>query len=209
MESKGSVTSWIRDLTAGEREAAQKLWERYFERLARLSRVRLRDAPRRFADEEDVALDAFDSFCRGVELGRFPLLSDRGNLWPLLVLITRCKACDLVDHERRVRRGGGQVLGEGAMADGLDSTDEVRGLEQIISREPSPQFAALLAEQWQRLQRQLADDQLREIAHLKLEGYSEKEIAAKVGCAVRTVRRRVQLIRTLWEEEAGAIRDSA
>jgi DNA-directed RNA polymerase specialized sigma24 family protein len=200
MPSAGSVTGWIVGLKAGEREVVQKLWERYFARLVRLARTRLRDAPRRFADEEDVALSAFDSFCRGAEGGRFPLLSDRENLWPLLVLITRRKACDLLDHERRARRGGGKVLGEADLAAGD------RGIEQVIGRDPTPEFAAQVAEQWQRLQRQLADEQLRTIALLKLENYSEKEIAAKVGCAVRTVRRRVQLIRALWEEEAGPLR---
>jgi hypothetical protein len=49
-----------------------------------------------FADEEDVALSAFDSLCRGVEAGRFPQLFDRSDLWLVLVLVTTYKVADLV-----------------------------------------------------------------------------------------------------------------
>ena len=68
--------------------------------------------PRVAADEEDVALSAFDSFCRGAQRGRFPQLDDRDNLWRLLVVITSRKAVDLAQHEgppevrRRRARGG-------------------------------------------------------------------------------------------------------
>jgi DNA-directed RNA polymerase specialized sigma24 family protein len=39
---------------------------------------------------------------------------------------------------------------------------------------------------------------LRRIALLKLEGYSNKEIAQQLGCALRTVENRLMLIRSLW-----------
>lgn len=80
MSSDGSVTRWIDALQAGDRAAAQRLWERYFPRLVGLARARLQGAPRRAADEEDVALSAFDSFCRCAERGRFPDLVDRESL---------------------------------------------------------------------------------------------------------------------------------
>src|SRR5438094_451722 len=87
MLSNGSVTGWLGQMRQGEPDAVQRLWERYFVRLVGLARQRLRDAPRRAADEEDVALSAFDSFCRGAEAGRFPLLEDRDSLWRLLVVL--------------------------------------------------------------------------------------------------------------------------
>ena len=101
---EGSVTRWLHELVAGDQAAAQELWNRYFQRLVGLARSKLRGAPRRAADEEDVALSAFDSFCRGAEQGRFPRLDDRDNLWRLLVVITERKACDLVQHEGRILR---------------------------------------------------------------------------------------------------------
>ena len=69
MHPDASVTQWINRLKAGDPDAAQKLWERYFRRLVGLARKKLRSAPRRAADEEDVALSAFDSFCRNAEAG--------------------------------------------------------------------------------------------------------------------------------------------
>jgi DNA-directed RNA polymerase specialized sigma24 family protein len=198
MSSPRSVTHWIGQLKAGDHAAAQPLWQRYFRRLVGLARKRLQGAARRAADEEDVALSAFDSFCRGAERGRFPQLSDRGDLWPLLVLITARKALDLVAHERRQKRGGGAVRGESAL---LGRPEAEPGLEQILGREPSPEFAAQVADECRRLLGRLGDAELRAIALCRMEGDTEDEIAAKLGCAPRTIRRRLRLIRSIWTEE--------
>src|SRR5260370_3647008 len=101
MSSAGSVTNWLGLLKAGDSAAAQPLWERYFRRLVGLARTKLRGTPRQAADEEDVALCAFDSFCRAAEQGRFPKLHDRHDLWRLLVSITARKALDHQPHGSR------------------------------------------------------------------------------------------------------------
>src|SRR5262245_28813364 len=87
MPSPGSVTIWLSQLKAGDTAAAQHLWQGYYRRLVGLARQRLQGRPRAVADEEDVALSAFDSFCQGVERGRFPQLDDRDDLWQLLVVL--------------------------------------------------------------------------------------------------------------------------
>jgi DNA-directed RNA polymerase specialized sigma24 family protein len=201
MPSEGSVTTWIGRLQAGDHAAAQPLWERYFLRLVGLARKKLGDAPRRAADEEDVALSAFDSFCRGAGGGRYPQLSDRDDLWRLLVMLTAHKALDLVRHEHSQKRGGGAVLDEGAFAAPADSAGAARGLEQIVGAEPTPEFAAQVAEEYRLRLEQLGDDELRTIAVAKMEGHSNEAIAARLGCAVSTVERRLALIRRTWEEE--------
>jgi DNA-directed RNA polymerase specialized sigma24 family protein len=190
------VTALIEHLRAGNHEAAQPLWERYYPRLVGLARERLRGTPRRAADEEDVALSAFDSFCRGVEQGRFPDLKDRDGLWALLVLITVRKAADLVQYNRRVRRGGGQVRGDSALArpDGDTGSD---GLAQIEDADPTPDLAAQLAEELQGLLDRLGSDELRGIAAWKLEGYTNAEVAGRLGCATVSVERRLRLIRKI------------
>src|SRR5947209_4556116 len=99
MSSEPSVSVWISQLKAGNHAAAQPLWDRYFRAMVRLARDRLQAFPRRAVDEEDVALSAFDSFCRGAENDRFPQLCDRDNLWPLLVVITARKVIDARQHE--------------------------------------------------------------------------------------------------------------
>jgi DNA-directed RNA polymerase specialized sigma24 family protein len=201
MLSDGSVTMWIGDLKAGDHAAAQALWERYFHKMVRLARARFRDAPRRAADEEDAALSAFDSFCRGAAAGHFPQLCDRDNLWPLLVVITARKVIKARDHETRHKRGGGKVRGGSACLDASDGSDRDGGINLAIGPEPTPAFLAEVAEQTQRSLDTLGSEELRAVALWKMEGYTNAEIAAKLGCAERTVRRRLKLIRRLLERE--------
>ena len=200
MDAQGSVSRWLDPLRAGDSAAVQHLWERYFHRLVGLARARLQGFPRRAADEEDVALSAFDSFCRAAEQGRFPQLHDRDDLWQLLLVLTDRKACDLAHHERRDRRGGGRVVDATALARGSESTEEAPRHE-VRSPEPSPEFAALAAEEFRRLLDMLGDDDLRRVAVRRMEGYSVAEVAAQLGRVPRTVKRWLRLIRQTWEQE--------
>jgi DNA-directed RNA polymerase specialized sigma24 family protein len=192
MTSPGSITRWIGQLKAGESAAAQKLWESYFQKMVELARLKLGGMPRRAADEEDVALSAFNSFCAGAAAGRFPQLDDRDSLWPLLVGITAHKAIDLLRHERRLKRGGPPPV------EGAPAAPEV---EQLIGREPTPEFAVQVAEECQRLL-DLLDEGLRTVALWKLEGYTVEEIAVRLGCVPRTVERKLRAIRKLWGKES-------
>jgi DNA-directed RNA polymerase specialized sigma24 family protein len=203
MSTSGSVTHWLRELQVGDHLAAEKLWQGYFHRLVALARTKLRNRPRRVADEEDVALSAFDSFCRGAEQGRFPGLLDRDGLWQLLVVITERKAADLVARECRQKRGGGRVQSESALARSEESTGVEAGLEHIAGSEPTPEFAAQVADQCRHLLGLLADDELRSIALWKMEGYTNAEIAEKLGYVTVTIQRRLRVIRSLWEKEMG------
>jgi DNA-directed RNA polymerase specialized sigma24 family protein len=192
-DTGNSVTQWISALKQGDQSAAQGLWEAYFLRLVGLARGRLRDASRRVADEEDVALSAFDSFCRGAQAGRFPRLDDRNDLWQILVLITVRKAIDLRKYEGRLSRGKGRVQSL------TDLTPE--GLEAMGGDEPTPELAAQLAEEYQRLMELLDDPTLRSVATWRLEGYNDEEIAARLGCVKRTVTRKLARIRSIWARE--------
>jgi DNA-directed RNA polymerase specialized sigma24 family protein len=199
--SKGSVTCWIGHLKQGDQWAAQHLWERYFHRLVALARAKLGQAPRLAADEEDAALSAFHILCDGAARGRFDRLGDRDDLWRLLAVITSNKATDLKKWQGRAKRGGARVVGEGEMAGG--NAGEPAALELIVGNEPTPEFAAELAEEYQRRLDQLGDESLRRVAQLRLEGYDYDQIAGRLGVARRTVARKLAMIRDAWGGAAG------
>jgi DNA-directed RNA polymerase specialized sigma24 family protein len=200
MSSPGSVTFWIGQLKAGDSAAAQQLWTRYFQRLVGLARKKLHDRSRRAADEEDVALSAFASFCRRAEQGQFPQLQDRNDLWHLLMVLTVRKTLNQIKHEGRQKRGG---KARAVSSSHGEPAAEEAALEEIIGREPTPEFAAQIAEECQRLLDRLADAELRAIALAKMEGNTNEQIAATLRRAPRTIERRLQLIRKMWQEEIG------
>jgi DNA-directed RNA polymerase specialized sigma24 family protein len=201
----GSVTFWIGDLKSGGHQGAQHLWERYFDRLTRLARKRLQSRRLGAAeDAEDAALSAFDSFCRGAEQGRFPRLSNRDDLWRILVFLTIRKALDQLERQGAAKRGAGKRIDiDGAAFSEASGRPELR-LDQIVGNEPSPELAAMVADEYRRLRDELGDDSLREVLDLRLEGHSREEIAERLGCAQRTVTRKLDVIRQTWVGEEDA-----
>jgi RNA polymerase sigma factor (sigma-70 family) len=182
MPTNDSVTLWLNQVKDGERAGVRLLLERYFQRLVQLARSRLQGRPALAGYDEDVALSAFKSLCLGAERGRFPQLSDRDDLWRVLALLTIRKA---IDVQRRHRDH--ESLGE-------------PNLEQLLSDEPPAEMAAEMAEDYQRLLGLLDEAELRSVALWKVEGYTNEEIAEKLGCVVRSVERKLQRIRILWAE---------
>jgi DNA-directed RNA polymerase specialized sigma24 family protein len=187
-----SLTHCLSRLRGGDQTAAQQLWETYYCRLVGLARKKLEGRVRLVADEEDVALSAIKSFCRGIERGRYPQLSDEDDPWNLLVTITLHKVLHLVRDEGRVKRGGGRT----ALAARDD--EDAKPLEQLMAGEPTPEFAVEVAEEAERLLGLLPKPDLVELALLKMEGYTNAEIANRWNKAERTVERKLNSIRQLW-----------
>jgi DNA-directed RNA polymerase specialized sigma24 family protein len=199
VQEEGSVTNWIDRLRGGDDVAADGLWRRYFDQLMRVARGRLHNQSRRVADEEDVAISAMNSFFQGIRQDRYPRLHDRDDLWQLLVLITARKAIDQFHHQRRQKRADHRLVERLPTADTGDGREH-QALEDLVGREPSPEFALLVAEQCQRLLDRLGDSALATVAQLKLECWTNAEIAEQAGCSLRTVERRLELIRVKWSE---------
>lgn len=189
----GSITRALRAWRDGDRDSLQQLWEAYFHRLVGVARARLEQAPRSASDEEDVALSAFASFCRRAERGEFPRLDDRDDLWRLLFVITTRKAINRAQHDLRGRRGGGRISNASDL-DGLDFRD-------ALLRDPSPEQAAQMDEDVRLLLDGLGDESLRSVAVWKLQGFTNAEIAARLGCVESTVERKLRAIRALWQDE--------
>jgi RNA polymerase sigma factor (sigma-70 family) len=176
-----SVSEWIAGIKAGRAEAAERLWRRYFADLVRLARKKLRSARRSVADEEDVAAIVFQNLWQGAKAGRFPELRNRDNLWPLLVVLTSRRVNDLFRYQQR--RG---------------CTDALENLDILIATGPTPEYAATMAENMSRLF-SLLDPEQAEIGRRKLEGFENDEIARELGCSLRSVQRKLQIIRRKWD----------
>jgi DNA-directed RNA polymerase specialized sigma24 family protein len=200
VDDQGSITVWIGRLKAGDSAAAAPLWENYYTRLVNQARRKLGGKAPVAADEEDVALSAFDSFFRRAREGRFPNLDDRDDLWKLLMSITARKAFNLVRNERREKRGGGNVR----QASTLTAEGEADAFADILGCEPTPELAAQVAEECERLLDGLGDADLRAVAVAKMEGWTNAEIALQRGASVATVERKLNLIRKRWQREANA-----
>src|SRR5690349_11656138 len=198
-KAPGSVTRWIDGLKLGDDEAARRLWDRYFSSLVRLARKRLGEVPRGQTDEEDIALVAFHRLCMGAARGRYPKLNDRDDLWRLLATITRHAASDQRRYLSQSKRAGVPIAPE-TSSPGAPAFEDEAGLGFVVGREPSPEFAAMMAEQCEKLLGRL-DDALCQIAIWKLEGNTNVEIAARIGCTVTTVQRKLTIIRRIWTDE--------
>ena len=167
--SEDSVSQWLEGLKAGDRDAVQKIWDRYFDDLLLCARRKLRQIPKRTFDEDDVAQSAFLSLCRGAEAGRFPKLKHRDDLWQLLVMLARDKVVNQIRNNTRRKRGAGAVRGD-SIFHGADC--DAAGFDEFLGKAPDPQFLVVIDEEFQRLLKSLRTDEQRQIAVLRMEGYT-------------------------------------
>ena len=179
-----AITVWLEQMKVGNRDGVSELFDGYFHRLVALAASRLRSHAELAAYEEDVALSAFKSLCMGAERGRYPELANRDELWRLLAVITVRKSIDLSRRKR------------------LQRNEEEEVLETILARDPLPDEVAEASEAVEKLLESLEDSDLRRIALLKVEGYANHEIAESLGCVLRTIERKLQQIRMIWQREA-------
>jgi DNA-directed RNA polymerase specialized sigma24 family protein len=195
MPERDNVSHWINLIKEGDSVAAEMIWQRYFDRLVRSVRQKLRGQNRQVSVEEGVVISVFKSLYLAAVDGRFPDLSDRDELWRLLLRMSARKIVDKRRHDLRQRRGGS------ARVRSLDQAGNEDGLIQVIGDEPDPEMLLTMKESIERLLSHLGDGQLREIAVAKLEGYSNAEMAGQFGCSERTIERRLHLIREKCEQE--------
>ncbi len=180
-----SVTNWIAAVRNGDETAARELWNRYFTSLMRLARSRMATLPRSVYDEEDAALSTFNVLCVTLRKGRYPALGDREELWNLMLTVLMRKIGRRVDYEFSDKRTP-QVIEVAA------ETEASQGA--LSSSDP-------VAAECQHLLEVLKDPNLERVAIWKLEGYTDNDIAEKLGRTRRTVQRMLSLIREVWKQQ--------
>lgn len=197
MESEHSITQFLDGLKTGDSVAAQKVWERYFDQLIRLANQKLKSTPRRALNEEDVVQVAFENFFRQVQAGRFPKLHDRDDLWQVLAMLIDRKAKDQIKRINAQRADNHLVHGDSINVD----PNQPPILEQAADLKPTAATGIELAETFQAKLNELPGEPFRQVALLKLEGFTNKEIAKKLDTALRNVERRLSEIRKIWSDE--------
>lgn len=197
MSSSNNVSHWIDLVKGGDSVAANQIWQHYFDKLVRSVRHKLYGQNRAISDEEDIVLSVFDSFYCAVEKGRFPDLSDRDELWRLLLRMSARKVVDKWRHDRRQRRGGD------ATHFSLDHPTSDENVIEAIGNEPTPEMVLMMKESVEQFFSHLGVGQLTDLASAKLEGYSNAELAQRFDCSERTIERRLHLIREKCQQELG------
>ena len=199
-----NITHWLPNLQQGDEQAADRLWQEYFVKIVRLAKRRMDGLRLRAADEEDVALSAMNSFCRMAQNREEPIANST-ELWKLLATIVKRKVNKERQRQFAAKRQEHRLLGESGISPQENGKNADRnGLAQFFGRDPSPELAMELAETWERI---LNLPNAEELVLLKNDGYSNSEIAEKLGCSTRTVQRSIENIRKEWEQWQAKMED--
>ena len=200
-ENEPSVKRQLDEIKLYDEAAIAALWERYYPALSGFAENRLAalGVQRRAFNGEDVAASALASFFKAVQRDRFPDLSSDDGLFRLLKRITIRKVIDRKRQSQSLKAGRGELRGESAFGASANS-DAAFGIDAVQAETPSPEWIAMMEEECQNLFAVLEDAELQTIACLRLEGYSNSEIATERGYSIATVERRLKLIRALWSK---------
>jgi DNA-directed RNA polymerase specialized sigma24 family protein len=145
-------------------------------------------------DADDVLVSVFDRFFRAAREDRFARLQDRDDLWQILLMLTERKAADQVRRAAAVKRGGNARASAG-------SDGEPTNVAQLSDPAPGPEFAAAFNDSLARAIGRLTDENTREVALLRMEGYENREIAGRLQISLSSVERKLRVIREVWQEE--------
>lgn len=180
---------------AGSESAARELFERYVERLMELARKRIGSRVASRIDPEDVVQSVFRTFFCRLKDGRFQFGAD-DDLFKLLVRITVNKTLRQIAFHRAAKRNPALETGQG------DDAREM--LLQVMDKDPSAETVVAFFEQFEHLLGQLMP-QDRRILELRFQGYSTEEIAKQLNIYDRKVRRVLERVRAVAQQEEGLL----
>ena len=188
-ESSLAVTRWVALLRDGDSVAAARLWKYLEPRLLRLGRQQMQSASMTCYDEDDLAQSSFHALCNAIRKGCYEQLADRDEVWKLLTTIALNKFRRQTIRESAVKRGGHMQRAD------------IENAFQFESDELSAEHKLLMEEECERLLHLLGRSEIKQVALLKVEGYTNEEIATALDCTRRTVQRRLDFIRSVWSRE--------
>jgi DNA-directed RNA polymerase specialized sigma24 family protein len=200
-EDHPSVIRWLEGLKAEDEldEVAQQLWKRHFDRLVRLARAAFRTVAWGAAEEQDEVARAVENICRAATQSTLPGISDPDDLWRLVLTMTSQRVIDIKKRGARAQTDPG-----GIRFDGGSSADGAGCIVQTIVADPVVEYAGRTITEYRRLLELLGDEALCIIVLMKFEGYRNDQIATSLGTSLRSVERKLGVIRKRWCAECGS-----
>jgi RNA polymerase sigma-70 factor (ECF subfamily) len=176
---------------AGDESAARKLFDTYVERLVALARRRLSQRLAVRVDPEDIVQSVFRTFFLHAKEGQFSI-HDQDDLCKLLMRITVHKTLRQVAFHKAAKRNLELEMNQGP--------EPQERLQELLGREPNSEEVVSFLDQLEHFLGRLRPDD-RQILELRLQGYNNEEISAKLGIYDRKIRRVIERIRGLAEQE--------
>jgi RNA polymerase sigma-70 factor (ECF subfamily) len=183
----------------GDQDAAKQLFDRYASRLVALARRQISQRLASRLDPEDVVQSVFRSFFGRVKAGKFRI-EEQDDLGKLLVRITVNKTLRKVEYHRAAKRDPSKEVIQGDHA-----SDD---LLQVLDRDPTPEAVVAFVDQLDHFLNQLRPEE-RQILELRFQGYTNGEITKKLGIYDRKIRRLIERVRGLAEQEGWSIEGQA
>lgn len=193
-EEDTPVSSWLSTLGNDQKDAVQEIWDEFYEKLIRYAQTRVSTFPTATLDAEDIVLSVFESVWAASQRGRFDSVQNRDELWWLLIAMTQRKAVSHIRRETAQKR----TSPEGKLPVSINS---IENFQAYVSTDQSPEYFAIMEEEYQRILNKLSDDVLKKIAVYKIQGYTHEEISDLLEISPATVTRKVRLIRKAWSHE--------
>ena len=185
--------AWVEQLVRGDDAVVQEFWQRYGSRLQRFAEVRMAPRLQQRVGPDDVVQSVCRTFVRRTRKGELRL-SGSESLWRLLCAITLTKVRQHARFHYRQKRSVRREL-----AQSEQSPEEATPFaEQLMGNEPTAEEVVAFAEQMEQLLNALDEDE-RLLVQLRLEGLRQDEIANRMGCSERTVRRLLSRVRSRWK----------
>jgi len=175
----------------GDQEAARKIVDRYLDRLVALAQRRLSPKVARRVDPEDIVQSVFRTFFTRLQAGQFQI-AEQDDLCKLLMRITVYKTLRQVHHHQAAKRDPRQETGSGH--------EKQEQLQDLLDREPDPETAVIFVDQLETFLGKLGSEE-RKILEMRLQGYSNEEIAKELKIYDRKIRRVIERVRGMAEVE--------
>lgn len=186
MQEQFSDNELIDNWRGGDGDAATVLYQRYLQKLLNLIGLHLsaRFNPR--FDAEDVAQSVFKSLFRRAEGGEFTF-GDDADFWKLLLTIALNKVRNRVRfHEADKRAASREVSATTGDADGY--------IMSRLSKNPTAAETVAFSDLFTSMLYCLTKGE-QQLLQMRLEGYTQQEIASQLNVDERTVRRMFVRIR--------------